>query len=176
MKARLINCALPCKDLPVSIKFYEALLGETLGRSLSEFEAYYAWASAGVKLTVNSPTWKGTAPMLTFAVENLEEARDELEAAGGKILEKEIPLPVPKEIFGAYSQRFEQVGLGKATEVTDRLGVMALFKDPAGTVIGLIQLDKYAEAFFVEGTVSSREANLHDAEVVYWMNAFRRDS
>ncbi len=166
MKARLIACTVP--GAAGSKDFYEALLGVKLGTAVARDPWPYAWASAGVKLTVGGEGWAGYGPMLSFAVDALDEATQTLMAAGGEVLQEGLQMTVPPDLFEAYAARYEEVGLGVAASVTDRLGTLTVIRDPGGSLIGLVQLEPYAEVFFEAGQLSSRDLNLHSAEVSFW--------
>lgn len=164
MKARLITCSVPSTDIGKSTKFYEGLIGVDFGRSVSDFVSYYAWASAGVKLTVNDPKWQNRSVMLQFAVEDLGAALSEVVELGGKVLVEPFDLPIHPATFDEYRRRYQVLGLGKADIVTERLGVVAIIQDPAGNNLGLMQLEPYAEAFFENGRVSRFELFSHEQD------------
>lgn len=165
MSTKLINCAVPTRDIDASKDFYEALLGVEFGRSMSEYFAYYAWASAGVKITVHTPDWKSAGVVLTFAVDDLSSATQKLSEAGGEIYQENIDVPIPKAIQqNAYAKHFEELGLCKAADVTNSLGRMSLLRDPAKNMVILLQVHEYAKVLFERGDLTKRDFALHDAE------------
>ena len=173
MSARLINCSIPSKNLDESINFYETLLGVKLARSMSEWKSYYAWASAGVKLTVNDSSWESNGPLLTFAVDDLGKVTEDVTSSGGRVLKMSVDLSVPEPVLETYSARFEEVAVGSRDTVESHFGTMNIIADPSGTTIALMQLSSHARAFFTNGIVPSRDAELHELELTFAETALR---
>lgn len=160
--ARLIGINTPTHDMGPSDAFYTALLGQELGRSLSnEVEAHHAWASAGVKFQVTVSQWEHDTVACNFAVDDLEAATATVEANGGRLLSGPFDLPIHPATIEAFKQSYSTLQFGNPDDIGTSLGRSAVFMDPAGNRLVLTQLAPFAEVFFDNGQISRHEQLQH---------------
>jgi predicted enzyme related to lactoylglutathione lyase len=162
MNARLILYSVLSTTKASTMQFYTALLGTEFGRSLwDEGDSSYAWASSGVKLTVNQAPHERGGVMPHFRVDDLDDALKQLEAAGGHQVAGPYDIPVAAADLEGFRTSYAELGLGSGAEVEPSLGSGAVVRDPDGNQVGLIQLRPFAEAFFEGGVVTRHEQLQH---------------
>jgi predicted enzyme related to lactoylglutathione lyase len=159
MSARLVVCNVPvdATHSEATLKFYGTLLGRNLIRSLSadkKAARYHAPTSAGVQLSLGPKISTKETVTCYFAVPDIQVAIRQLEASRGKLLVKPFPLPaIGGGGGGAAAGCSNQEFFG---DPAPDMGSAAIFQDPAGNLVGIIQLNKTAEVWF-QGEVTPAE-------------------
>src|SRR5476651_1101966 len=98
MSTRLVLCNVPVDGThtAASLKFYGALLGREMIRSLStdkEHARFHAPISAGVQLSIGPKLSQHETVTSYFAVPDITAAIRNLEAANGRVVAKPFKLP-----------------------------------------------------------------------------------
>lgn len=165
MSGRMIFCHIPTtgEHSEATRKFYGALLGRELIRSLrDDMEEYHAPGSAGTQLSVGLKRSEHETVACYFAVDNLADAIRHLEAAGGKVVHKPMPLqmkvPVPSSRFIEESCKNREF----FGEREPSLGEAAILVDPAGNLVGLMQLHPTAEVWFQSHVTPAQIDSYHE--------------
>jgi len=163
MSQRLIFCNVPVEGAhnEAALEFYGRLLGRKLVRSLStekEHARYHAPASHGVQLSIGPKHNPHETVTCYFAVSDLKASIKELEAVKGKLVVGNIRLP---SLGGGGGGGAAACANSRFFDVVDpALGEAAIMRDPAGNLVGLIQLHPNAEAWF-QGDVTLAEIDSH---------------
>jgi len=152
LKAKLVMCNIPTVNFEVARKFYSTLLGKNdFVRALNEeVEAYYQPISEdGLNLNITQRYDDLEQITCYFAVDQLDEAIQQLQAAGGKVLVEpmEIPISGPQESIDFANAEMERLGMRPVQQV----GRMATLRDPDGNHIGLLELQEFAQRYFQTG-------------------------
>jgi predicted enzyme related to lactoylglutathione lyase len=160
--ARLITCSIPVNDLTRAQGFYGALLGVELAQGLNaHVHSLHAVVSAGVKLSVNARQNAEEKPMCHFAVENLTAMVQLLERQGGKQVAGPFDITVATVARDRLAEAYRAAG-GKAA-FQPSLGTGAIIADPEGNLVGLVELNAYAEEAFSRGALT--EADFRDQDI-----------
>jgi len=140
LAAKLVMCSVPTRDSAAAKQFYNALLGGTdFARTLhAEIESYYRPISKdGLTLTITPRQSERETLTCYFAVDNLDETVEQLQAAGGKVIvgPNPIAVPAPDKAKQAYSKAL------KGEQPPATAGRWVGMTDPDGNYLALMQLD-----------------------------------
>lgn len=167
LNAKLVMCNVPTSDSAASRKFYDTLFGgEDFTRSLNDkIESYFRPISQdGVSLNITNRQHDRESITCFFAVDNLADTINQLQAAGGKVVVNAAPIPVsgPPEARKVY----EDAVRGRGDQPTDTAGQFATMLDPDGNYIGLMQLQGPMQRQFNAGSaqrmLSQQQVADHD--------------
>lgn len=173
LNAQLIMVNVPAKDPKASRDFYSALFGIEFAPAWSdEVEGYHAPVSSdGIKLSVQEPGQGQQGLSCIFAVNNLEEAVQEIEKMGGQATRRSFSMPIAQSAIQAYAACAVRYGVSQelATSTMNNLGRAAVVKDPAGNSMVLVELEEHAHFSFKSGPLyeglTSRQLKLHNEEL-----------
>ncbi len=156
LKAKLIACNVPTKNMAASRNFYDTLFGgQDFARSLNDkTESYFRPISQdGLTLTVGA-RWNEREPITCiFAVDNLQETIQQLTAAGGKVVVNPTAMAVsgPPQAVEVFHQSLASGTPGTAGATvasSNSMGQFATMVDPDGNYLGLMQVDQSMQAHF----------------------------
>jgi predicted enzyme related to lactoylglutathione lyase len=151
-KAKLILISVPARDFRKDVRFYEDFLGLDFTRSLTDkSKAYHAQIlKEGVFLSISDRDAPSEGVVCFFAVEDLDEAMKEVVRLGGRVKAPPFDLPIHPSALDGYKKLFHSV-FGIHPGEVRTIGTAAVAEDPAGQLLGLIQLDPHAELEFKAG-------------------------
>jgi len=162
--AQLIVYTVPTDDIQKSRLFYEALLGVEMARSLNEgFPSFHAIVSTGVQFTIDQRPGPGQVPMAQFAVSNLSETVASLEANGGKKLTDPIEMSIAESARDEFARNYRERGGTQA--VGKSMGRLVVVQDPAGHLVGVVQLNTFAQDAFKRGALTLEDFKDHEISV-----------
>jgi len=163
-KAQLIAYTVPSNDIEKSRLFYEALLGVEMAQSLNEeFPSYHAVVSAGVQFALNQRPGPGQVPMAQFAVQNVDQMVNSLVAHGGKKLTDHIEMPIAAAARDEFARNYRERGGAQA--VGKSLGTLVVVEDPAGHLVGVVQLNAFAHDAFKRGALTLDDFKDHEVSI-----------
>jgi predicted enzyme related to lactoylglutathione lyase len=142
LQAKLIICHVPTKNSTAARKFYNTLFGgQDFARSLNDkIESYYRPISQdGLTMSIAARSDQREPITCFFAVDNLDDAVRQLEAAGGKIIMNPTPMPVsgpPQAV-----KVFQDTLTAQQVKPPSTMGRFATMLDPDENYVGLMQLD-----------------------------------
>ncbi len=139
LNAKLVICSVPTRNSAAAQQFYNTLLGGAdFARTLDDqIESYYRPISKdGLTLTIAARQNDREPITCFFAVDNLDETVQQLQAAGGRVVVNSAPVPVsaPEQAKQAYAQAVGQQAPATAGQFVGMI-------DPDGNYLGLLQLD-----------------------------------
>ena len=142
LNAKLVFCSVPSSNTQASQTFYNTLLGgNDFARSLnSEFESYYRPISQdGLTLSITTRHDPREPITCFFAVDNLAQTVQQLEAAGGTVVVQPTAAPIsgPPQAVSV----FENALAAQQVQTSNSAGNFATMRDPDGNYIGLMQLE-----------------------------------
>lgn len=156
LKAKVVFYDVPSSNLDRSRKFYAALLGsDDFGHAPTDrIKAYFRPISSdGIDMTLHQKREPKRddppdIPITYFAVDNLNEATDELQSAGGKLVHgpEEIPLPTGKAL-----EEYQKAARAARHPVGKRIGEAVVMLDPDENPVGIVQLEGHAAYYFRAG-------------------------
>jgi predicted enzyme related to lactoylglutathione lyase len=157
MPPRLVLFNVPAEGShsKATLEFYGTLLGRKMVRSLSkdkDHARYHAPASHGVQISVSPKHSPRETVTCYFAVPDIKAAIKQLEASNGKVVADIFRLPSlggGGAAAGCSNERF-------FGDPDPTLGDAAILQDPAGNLVGIIQLNQKAEVWF-QGEVTPAE-------------------
>jgi predicted enzyme related to lactoylglutathione lyase len=152
MKAKLVLIHLPASDKERGRQFYSQLLGMDLAVSFSDnVPSYHIPISYdGIFLSLDVPYDEGeSGATLFWAVDNLAEGIQEVEAIGGQLVHGPFDLTISPRAMDFYMSSVERRNGNPNRNGT--VGSCAILKDPVGNMLGLIQLDESAHVFYGVG-------------------------
>ncbi len=156
---QLITVTLGVQEVETVVGFYEKTLGMKFAYSLTDArESFHTVVSAGVQFVVDKmqgPEQKGV--MFHFAVGNMAKFKKDATSSGGKVVAENLPVAISERALAFFVE--EHPGL----KTTHKMGTMTIFKDPAGTAFGAIQLEDWAHYLFVPGNTTVNETKNHEA-------------
>ncbi|SRR6266516_681911 len=140
LNAKLVICSVPTKNSAAAQQFYNTLFGGAdFARTLNDqIESYYRPISEdGLTLTIAARQSDREPITCFFAVDNLNETVEQLEAAGGKVVVNSTPITVsaPEKAKQAFAK------FNKGQEAPATAGQFVGMIDPDGNYLGLLQLD-----------------------------------
>jgi predicted enzyme related to lactoylglutathione lyase len=152
MSAKLIAANVPASDTAKVGKFYRALLGLEPARSFTEQTKSYhiPLSNDGHFLWISERTAEDEQICSVFAVDDLQQTKSELVAAGGRVFVDNIDAPISPRLMKAYRAN----NTSKAA-VTPTAGKMALVRDPENNVIAVIQLEPHLAPYYHATDVKS---------------------
>jgi predicted enzyme related to lactoylglutathione lyase len=145
MKSKLIAINVPASDHTKVSRFYQTLMGMEPARSYTtEVKSLHApLSNDGHFLFISDRNAEDEQIACLFAVDDLNAAKKELEAAGGKVFVDNIKTPIAPSMRQTYDAANTS---GHPT--SEHLGVAALVRDPENNVIAIIKLEPHAAGFF----------------------------
>jgi predicted enzyme related to lactoylglutathione lyase len=156
---QLISVTLGVQEIEPVVAFYEKTLGMKFAYSLTDArDSFHTVVSAGVQFIVDKlqgPEQKGV--MFHFAVSNMEKFKKNAVSSGGKVVAEHLPVALSEKALAFFVE--EHPGL----KTTQKMGTLSIFKDPAGTSFGAIQLEDWAQYLFVPGNRTVNETKNHEA-------------
>ncbi|HEV9035743.1 MAG TPA: VOC family protein [Puia sp.] len=151
--AQLISISLGVQEIARTAAFYEKTLGVKLAYSLSEHrESLHSVISSGVQFAIDKaqrPEERGL--MLHFAVGDLEKFKKNATGAGGKVVADNIPLTIAEKVYSEFAAQH------KGLKTTNKMGTLAIIKDPEGHSFAAIQLEEWARYLFAPGNITMVE-------------------
>jgi len=161
MPTKLVSISIPSDNLERSVKFYSALLGHDLARSLTDvMVSYHSPISAGVMLTVQPRKAPGE-PAIFLAVDDLAKELDQVTRLGGSVVIRPMALPVATAGRAHLESKLREHGSNE--ELSTSVGTMAIIKDPDGNFVGLLQLSLWAQHMYKRGDLT--DADLQEFNV-----------
>jgi predicted enzyme related to lactoylglutathione lyase len=170
--AKLVFINVPSNDLEASRRFYKALIGEDFGGVLSDrIRAVQRVISPdGIALNISARHNPNEGVAAHFAVDNLEGAIQELQAAGAHVVAQPFDLPVsPQHAAEQFVHEWQKKA--PKEQVKSTVGRGALVRDPDGNLVGLVELTYAGQVHYRAGqfrqplTQEQQEANQHAQQV-----------
>ncbi len=153
MRAKLISLNVPTSGSQQALAFYRSIIGPDVdfARSLSDAPLSYHTpiSQDGILLTVADRQRQGEPILCYFAVDNLQQVLNDVQANGGTVLVNPLDLPISQNVLGDYQKEVQQNNPGVTT--ANDLGTTALVRDPDGNVFGLVQLQQQTHHVFKYG-------------------------
>jgi predicted enzyme related to lactoylglutathione lyase len=165
LDAKLVICSVPTQNSAAAQEFYNTLLGgKDFARTLNDqVESYYRPISKdGLTLTIAARQNDREGITCFFAVDNLDETVEQLEAAGGKVVVSSTAISVsaPDKAKQAYAKAL------KGQEAPATAGRFVGMTDPDGNYLGLLELEsslkQRLKAEKASRTLSQDQVDEHD--------------
>lgn len=151
MIAKLIFVNVPSSNISAARRFYETLLGSSFGSVLSDNiqAVQQVISSDGIGLNISQRYNPNESVAAHFAVDNLEQAIQGLEAVGAQVVVPPFDLPVSAAESKAYVHEWQQKEPNQPAQAD--AGRAALVRDPDGNLVGLAQLSYAAQRQYRAG-------------------------
>jgi len=148
MNKKLVFLAIPAADPKRASEGYARLFGVDFARSLTdEVVSYHTPISNdGVYMMLQQRHTPEDKITPFFAVDDLSQAVQEVEAAGGQLVDAPRDLPVSQRVLEPYRSHYRNVFGTETTSAT--LGSAAVVRDSEGNLLGLVQVQQDARVLF----------------------------
>jgi predicted enzyme related to lactoylglutathione lyase len=144
MKAKIIALNVPSSNPQASQPFYAALYGGEFARSYTDdITSYHFWLTEDMLLWLTHRLAKDEQIAAVFAVDNLEQAINELRQHGGQLFGGPFDSPISPKLLQTYRENRAHTG----SVVTNTMGKYALIKDPDNNIIAIMQVEEHAHEF-----------------------------
>lgn len=152
LSSKIVFCNVPTRNSQAARQFYSLLLGsDDFARAPNmAVESYFRPISEdGTNLLITQRYDDHEALTCYFAVENLDQAIESLQKAGGTLIvpPANVPLSVPPPVHEALSPEFVRRGIG----IPQSIARMAVMLDPDRNHVGLVQLTPESVGYFHAG-------------------------